>query len=785
MASPPRGYSSLPHSDLSLPSIQPPNSRIPMHPLSTFDNLPVNTLPPLSSGPATSNGSHLSQVSDRSTTSLPKLGQTRCYWSLLTPDLRFLYLDPVLANHLEEQANLLVGKSLLDFVHPDEQASAKLDLGSVLESRTLHGSVTRVRYSRLSRVRKQLGFQGPSQDWADADKVSVDENYMAVDIVINWASDGLVLCFMHAVVDLTPHDNDEHNKTGWTNWCGTPYMSAEQVKLVYERLVAAVPQPLSMSRVFQILLNQPERSLCMSWPPDQQEPGGPTSKDFAKLAQDVQISSATSSGTDAKTSCTRRYKAQQNMHFGVENSKEVESIFIPHGSIIFACHKVHPSTRQLNPNEAYSSHHYPAQHPYHEQGSHSYSLPPVPAPGQYHNGFPPPPHHAPAHYPGGWSQNPDSPGSPSHYNQWHSHGGSLSSAPSISSVRSSSYSAPPPLHQWPSQPPSYLDASSAAPPLSQSAAPSGSPYPSPAAPGANDEAPPSPGSDYVPPSRVTHRRSSNTREQYGNGGRSTGNPPVGVTRCASCKVTHSPEWRKGPSGKKDLCNACGLRYARSRAKKEGGPSQQSRRRKDRVFNSMSKEHSPSGSPIPGGYSNPRRGSYYDDPSFASTSSNGSPATGPGEMYPPQSGHQGFNGNGNSPSPSPSSGGMHYMSYPQQPSLQHQNSHTDNRSHYAAHGGQFYSVPPPAPPPQNMHHMSGHDHPHAPRLEPIVPYSSSNMSPMVSPSSPVAGSPSSASLSIGSYERERSNRDRDREGLPPTPGSGELRRTSGRSNYMQE
>jgi hypothetical protein len=64
-------------------------------------------------------------------------------WSLLSSDLDFIYLDPVLASHLEEQSELLVGKSLLSFVHPDEQASAKQDLGNVLESRTLHGSVTR------------------------------------------------------------------------------------------------------------------------------------------------------------------------------------------------------------------------------------------------------------------------------------------------------------------------------------------------------------------------------------------------------------------------------------------------------------------------------------------------------------------------------------------------------------------------------------------------------------------------------------------------------------------
>jgi hypothetical protein len=31
----------------------------------------------------------------------------------------------------------------------------------------------------------------------------------------------------------------------------------------------------------------------------------------------------------------------------------------------------------------------------------------------------------------------------------------------------------------------------------------------------------------------------------------------------------SPEWRKGPTGPKTLCNACGLRWAKKEKKKPG------------------------------------------------------------------------------------------------------------------------------------------------------------------------------------------------------------------------
>ncbi|TVY56978.1 Cutinase gene palindrome-binding protein, partial [Lachnellula cervina] len=41
--------------------------------------------------------------------------------------------------------------------------------------------------------------------------------------------------------------------------------------------------------------------------------------------------------------------------------------------------------------------------------------------------------------------------------------------------------------------------------------------------------------------------------------------------CTDCGTLDSPEWRKGPSGPKTLCNACGLRWAKKEKKRPGPP----------------------------------------------------------------------------------------------------------------------------------------------------------------------------------------------------------------------
>jgi len=183
------------------------------------------------------------------------------------------------------------------------------------------------------------------------------------------------------------------------------------------------------------------------------------------------------------------------------------------------------------------------QHPY-DLSASSYTLPPVSTSmpqsyGQYTSSLPSQYPHSPW---GGYSE-PSS--SLSQFNRWPAE----SPVQPMTPLPSSSCATREPPYSRPSPSPIYGEhrtsftsyQSTPSPEMDYSAKP-----------GFEAGMPPGPpGPDVVPPPR--HRVSPGTHKDTLT--RTTNNRPVGVLKCSSCKATSSPEWRKGPSGKKELCNA--------------------------------------------------------------------------------------------------------------------------------------------------------------------------------------------------------------------------------------
>jgi hypothetical protein len=156
-----------------------------------------------------------------------------------------------------------------------------------------------------------------------------------------------------------------------------------------------------------------------------------------------------------------------------------------------------------------------------------------------------------------WPQTGNDPSPPPlPYSYWPSTATQTSSAyhPNSQQPRQSSYD----IHRSPWGSHTFTDTDSPLLPSNRSLSP-GYSYSSP------ESNQPSSGTlETVPPPRGSRRSTppGSVRDHSAGSGRTSGNPPAGISRCSSCKVTTSPEWRKGPSGKKDLCNACVFHISR-------------------------------------------------------------------------------------------------------------------------------------------------------------------------------------------------------------------------------
>jgi hypothetical protein len=212
---------------------------------------------------------------------------------------------------------------------------------------------------------------------------------------------------------------------------------------------------------------------------------------------------------------------------------------------------------------------------------------------------------------------------------------------------------------------------------------------------------------------------------------------------------------------------CGLRYARSRAKKEGGTT---RRRKDKVLAAMSNKSdqpSPALTPLSIPFNGMRRASGYDENSL--DSSQGSDGYTHLDHAPPHA-SQMHGQNGMTPSPPPS-GSQGFMGYSQH--SEHQQHHTPQVERAQTHYTQpFYTLPTPLS--ATMHHGSPPGS--LPRLNAMtgMPYSHRMSN---SPPSPM---PANHFAQPSSYERERHlSKDRERMVLPPTPVSADPRTVPGK------
>ncbi|CAD6577881.1 MAG: hypothetical protein TREMPRED_002057, partial [Tremellales sp. Tagirdzhanova-0007] len=529
--------------------------------------------------------------------------------------LVFIHLDPVLAVHLGKQSATFLGRGVIEFIHPAEREQARQDLAHAISLDDLQGSVTRMRFARLSRIRTALGCPpGEVEIPHDAGTFVEDEGYVIADLVLNWVADGLLLAFFHAIRDKDPIGNNDPNRQHeeWSNFCGTTNMSEDQIEALHVHISSHIPLPppsrFPPIRVFQLHIAPTTPTgpslLVFSWPPPR--PNGPAGKSdglyeaeaYSDLMRGVDMdpNQLAAGPDDIRTSCTTRFGAKHSIT--TEGTyRHVTSVFIPYGSLIFSCFQ---TTKQMelsprspgsyalmtpqqgwtvppNPNSNWSQSNAPwkrdrDEYEYEEQmaypGPHPLSFP---SPHPQSQPRPPPgPHPQPQSQPYFQSQH-----------QSHSH-------PRLSFLPQTH--VPPPSHPQTHRPlprdlqthrPPSSHAPTHTPPHEQSHLP---PYVQ-----THPQSRPPSQLPQVPDLAYGNASSSipHSSDAYGEvisptggpGSRPLIRPPGEVDCCRLCGLRESPEWRRSETGVKDLCNACGLRLARQVAKREG--RQKPRKKKDK------------------------------------------------------------------------------------------------------------------------------------------------------------------------------------------------------------
>jgi hypothetical protein len=437
-------------------------------------------------------------------------------WAILstrTERLDFLYVDPTFSQHLTLEADRIKGTSFFDYIHTEEEERTRVDMKNIIQSRTLFGSVTRCRYSSLSHIQSILR--------ADASlKAAEAKDYLPIDIVVNWIGEDMALCFFHAILDESAQDNNELDKTDWSNWCGMQDASVgdEECQSMWQSIQShrtLKPSTTGPQYVFQVLSAVPSSqqesaslpNVLFSWPPPRlfADPTGDALTasainfadgsyfldDFARLAQGVDQLTLQKELSDANTSCTRRFRAKHTLTTeGMIRS--VESVLIPYGSIVLACFSI----------------------------TYAQVLPGSSAPLSVNR-------RASVEVPLATFDNKSSVTAKEdaslHYNNKNGSAVPLSSS-TLASLANASISA--------------------------------------AAAAKGGEKPEKNGLQGL------LSRAEGEGSDVGGGSVATLAAVAAAAsaqskKCASCGASNSPEWRKGPDGTKSLCNACGLRFSRN------------------------------------------------------------------------------------------------------------------------------------------------------------------------------------------------------------------------------
>ncbi|KAG9291365.1 hypothetical protein G9A89_003469 [Geosiphon pyriformis] len=311
-----------------------------------------------------------------------------CFWTLLSQrDLTFIYLSPKLSRALgQQESHSLLDTSLFDYIHPDEREFARRDFFNFVNKKTVYGSITRCQYNSIPAIRRKLLSRldlqkaqfktstipqanllkhydptikfstasgqnshytflhnnpenfttaTPSNFPGGSNTIVNDQEYVIMDIGMNVVSQDIVLACFHS--DDVQLSTDNHNS--FSHSCGELNFAQKETEKLSELLhnarnastkmetppISPIPSIFpSPDRIFQIF-DRKTKNLTFTWP----DPNLITSSNPAYDKDDF----------------------SRLIHDEIGFCRQIESVSIPYGDLIFACFQIIPPISLGAPNE--------------------------------------------------------------------------------------------------------------------------------------------------------------------------------------------------------------------------------------------------------------------------------------------------------------------------------------------------------------------------------------------------------------------------------------------------
>ncbi|KAI7866546.1 hypothetical protein BDF14DRAFT_1812644 [Spinellus fusiger] len=534
-----------------------------------------------------------------------------CFWSLISlHQLEFIYV-PRSVGDVEVAygkliKDLLLHRSILEFMHQDEVDQARNDLSGFTCMKTLAGSVTRCRIRPLETIARfsyqyETGSESKSSlnsQFNTTQKLNIDQGedteWDVVDIVMYTISEDVILTFFH---------RSEHNNS----ICGEISFDVQDIQKAVKMLNSYTEKNLHESslqeqswkdpvRIFQIH-DSVNNQLIASWPSlsdvhresaFSRHPRHPNATyaehntyvpqlinkvtELTRIATSRNMSGISGDhrqGVD-EIACTHHFHSSSMVHLDSHGMLRFERIIIPYGLIVFGSYDI-TRIQRVSTNDIGNYYHYMHCNPstlFDDSGNtHGPSRSPKPDlmnthPSAYKTIHQPPmdissPTVNTMNIPQILSIN----NVPTAETTAPNFATTTATTPTTAAGAGGAADFPDNSSTSPTPTLAYLKLHSLShsgryPFTSDSSAPTAPP------PLAYPNALLSPETSPIPRASSSGSTLEQRRWLYVRPIYESQNARQAKKVCERCKTNSSPEWRRGPSGHKTLCNACGLRYSR-------------------------------------------------------------------------------------------------------------------------------------------------------------------------------------------------------------------------------